>query len=65
MLLADYGTEKNAETKQSFREAIISCDLHSDLTTYDHFFATSFRDDMTSQLKELVINDRIRALCQI
>ena len=66
VLLAHYGTEKPAETlsgEECTREAIISSDLHSEWTTYKNFLATSRRDDMTSKLKELVINDTIRALC--
>ena len=66
VLLAHYGTEKPAETlsgEECTREAIILSDLHSEWTSYKKFLATSRRDDMTSQLKELVINDTIRAFC--
>ena len=66
VLLAHYGTEKPAEIlsgEYCTCEAIISSDVHSEWTTYKNFLAISRKDDTTSQLKELVTNDTLRALC--
>ena len=57
---------KPAETlsgEDCTREAIISSDVHSEWITYKNFLAISRKDDTTSQLKELVTNDTLRALC--